>query len=94
MNFCICLSGHAAPLHLLRALGRPSRVKHAIFPPPCLFDTDDIILERVSDGGGELFPTLTFIHLLKNGSLSHRVRQEEAVKPNGPAGLQYFIINR
>lgn len=32
----------------------------AIFPPPCLFDTDDIILERVSDGGGRTFPHFDF----------------------------------
>lgn len=61
--------------HVLRCL---SCVKQAIFLQPCLFDSDDIMLERV--GAGVTFPTLTFIHLFKNSSLSHQVQQEEVVK--------------
>lgn len=67
-----------ALLHLLHVLRCLSCVKQAIFLQLCLFDSDDIMPERVGAGG--TFPTLTLIHLFKNSSLSHRVQQEEVVK--------------
>lgn len=53
-------------------------MKQVVFLHPCLFDSDDIMLERAGAGG--TFPTPTFMHLFKNSSLSHLVQQEEVVK--------------